>query len=120
MNLDGPTWRRRWTVAAGLLAIIAMSAPAFAQSSNVDAGGLPGVGNATSRQLVAATTFISELVPLSANQLQNEAGKGVPGGVSAGVVPKPSSGTIRLWDEVPTMRVVPTQATETLTITLNR
>ncbi|HEX7391199.1 MAG TPA: hypothetical protein VF286_13905 [Acidiphilium sp.] len=94
---------RRWGVIAGLIAMVACPAAVFAQSPS---------------QPATLKTLSFELVPLSSSQLQSEAGKGVPGGVSGTVIPKSSSGTIKLWDEVPTIRVVPTQASETLTITL--
>ncbi|MCF3945351.1 hypothetical protein [Acidiphilium iwatense] len=105
--------RRRWSIAAGLIAILALPPTAFARSPGYGANGPP-----TQPATVKVLSF--ELVPLSANQLQSEAGRGIPSEVPGTVVPKPGNGTIKLWDEVPTVRVITTQASETLTINLAR
>lgn len=120
MSPGGSGRRRRWRSIAGLIAIFAFPALAFAQSPSIGSPGIDAGGAAVQVAPVTVKTLSFELVPLSSSQLRSEAGKGVPGGVSGTVVPKSSSGTIKLWDEVPTIRVVPTQASETLTITLNR
>lgn len=109
--------RRRRSMAGGMIVALLLAGPAFARAPSDGTNQTALVSPVVAAKLLATVRVISlDLVPLSTNQLAGEAAKGLPDGTPAIVAPKPGGGSVRLWDEVPPMRVITTPTSETLSV----